>query len=174
MSLINPISKQLEYDWIKEFEKKDAQYEIFYKEDVTYISVRSIYVDSGSNIQTIKEEKTFMREKNVLSRDELLGILKRNSFHNNNRYTVLSILKYNPSLDPTEVEHFLKSNNLNSHLTVIKNIDEIHYETTINMFQDLNDLIIVFFQKPHSNTNSIQTKKIVISQSRKKTLRKIA
>lgn len=174
MTFINSISKQLEYDWIKEFEKKDAQYEIFYKEDITYVSIHSIYTDRSSNIQTVKEEKIFMRDKNVISREELLGILKRNSFHNNNRYKVLSILKYNPSLDPTEVEHFLKSNNLNSYLTVVKNIDAIPYETTINMFQDLNDLIILFFQKPDSNENSIQTKKIVISQPRKKTLRKIA
>jgi hypothetical protein len=56
---MSSISKQLEYDWIKEFEKQDSQYEIFYKEDVIYVSIRSIYIDRNSNIQTIKEEKEF-------------------------------------------------------------------------------------------------------------------
>jgi hypothetical protein len=171
---MSSISKQLEHDWIKEFEKQDSQYEIFYKEDVIYVSIRSIYIDRDSNIQTIKEEKLFMKEKNVISREELLGILKRNCFHNTNRYTVLSILKYNLSLDPTEVKHFLKSPHSTNYVSLVKNIDAIVYETTITMFQDLNDLIIVFFEKPVSKGNSIQTKKITISQSRKKTLRKIA
>jgi len=171
MSSIESITKKLDSDWIENFEKKDSQYEIFYKESVSYLSVHSIYIDGNSNIQTIKEEKIFIREKNKISREELIEILKRNSFHNDIRYTVLSILKYNPILDPSEVDHFLKSANSTNYLSIIKNIDSIGYENTIAMFQDLNDLIILFYEK--SKKSNIQTKKIVISQPRKKTLRKI-
>jgi hypothetical protein len=174
MSNIESISKSLESDWIEDFEKKDSHYEIFYKENISYVSIHSIYIDRNSNIQTIKEEKFFMREKNNISREELIGILKRNCFHNDMRYTVLSILKYNPHLDPKEVEHFLKSSNSTNYLSVVKNIDEISYETTIAMFQDLNELIIIFYEKYKSTESNNQTKKIIISNPRKKTLRKIA
>jgi hypothetical protein len=165
-------TKKLESDWIEEFEKKDSHYEIFYKEDVSYVSMHSIYIDRNSNIQTVKEEKIFMREKNTISREELLGILKRNCYHNDTRYTVLSILKYNIILEPGEVKHFLKDTSVTSFLSIIKNIDTIHYDNTITMFQDLNDLFVIFYEKSKSNENSIQTKKIIITQPRKKTLRK--
>jgi hypothetical protein len=174
MSNKDIISKQLDSDWIDDFEKKDSHYEIFYKENIHYVPIHSIYIDRNSNIQTIKEEKHFVSEKNKITREELLGILKCNCFHNDNRYTVLSILKYNITLEPGEVENFLKTSALISYLSVIKNIDTIHYDNTITMFQDLNDLFILFYEKPKKNENSFQTKKIIISHPRKKTLRKIA
>ena len=49
--------KNLQTGWIEEFEKIDANYEIFYQEDITYISFYSIYIDRHKTIQTIKEEK---------------------------------------------------------------------------------------------------------------------
>ena len=93
----------LDIKWIEEFEKIDKQYETFYSVDVIYISIHSIYINNNNIIQTIKEEKLFMREPNRISREELLEILKRNCFHNNKRYTVMSILKYNLELEPADV-----------------------------------------------------------------------
>lgn len=170
------MSMTLKTDWIEEFEKVDASYEIFYQEDVSYISFYSIYIDRYQTIQTIKEEKLFLKEKNMITRDELIGILKRNCFHNENRYTVLSILKYNFNLEPSDMEHFVKSSASHNHLSVIKNIDDIKFEKTISMFQDLNNIITLFYEKHHDSLkkdNSIKTKKIIISNSRKKTLRKM-
>lgn len=168
--------KTLQTDWIEEFEKVDAHYESFYQEDVNYISFYSIYIDRSNNIQTIKEEKLFFKQTNIITREELVGILKRNSFHNKNRYTVLSILKYNFNLESSDVEHFIKSPTSNGHLSIVKNIDDIKFEKTISMFQDLNNIITLFYEKNNDiseKVNSIQTKKIIISQSRKKTLRKM-
>jgi hypothetical protein len=162
--------KNLQTDWIEEFEKIDAHYESFYQEDVNYASFYSIYIDRANNIQTIKEEKVFFKQKNIITREELVGILKKNCFHNKNRYTVLSILKYNFNLQPSDVEHFIKSPTSHIHLSDIK------FEKTISMFQDLNNIITLFYEKNNDiseKVNSIQTKKIIISQSRKKTLRKM-
>jgi hypothetical protein len=169
------MQKPLETDWIDNFEKIDTPYEIFYQEDVNYTSLNSIYIDRNNTIQKIKEEKFFFKENNVITRDELIGILKRNCFHNQNRYTLLSILKYNCNLDPSEVGHFIKTPTSHNYLSVVKNIYDIQFEKTINMFQDLNSIIILFYEKTHTiQKNSVQTKKIIISQPRKKTLRKIA
>ena len=169
------MQKPLETDWIEDFEKIDTPHEIFYQEDVNYTSLNSIYIVRNNTIQTIKEEKFFFKENNVITRDELIGILKRNCFHNQNRYMLLSILKYNCTLDPSEVGHFIKTSTSPNYLSVVKNIDDIQFEKTINMFQDLNSIIILFYEKTHTiQKNAVQTKKIIISQPRKKTLRKIA
>jgi len=137
-------------NWIEEFEKVDNQYEIFYSEDVTFVQLRYIYIDRFNTIQTIKEEKIIIKKQNILSREELVGILKKNCFHNNTRYTVLSILKYNLSLNPIDIPHFLTSDKCPNYLSIVKNIDDIPLKKTITMFQDLNDVIIIFYEKNNS------------------------
>lgn len=169
MMKTNSIQK-LDTNWIEEFEKIDNQYEIFYNEDVSFISFHYVYIDRFNTVQTMKEEKLFMEKKNMLSRDELIRILKKNSFHNDIRYNVLSILKYNLDVNPGDVEHFLSSNNSTSYLSIIKNIDSIPFEKTITMFQDLNDIIILFNEKCKSRDKT----KRILSASHKKTIRKLA
>ena len=160
--------KKLDTHWIEEFEKIDNQYEIFYKEDVSFVSVRYVYIDSSNEIQSIKEETVFLKSPNILSRDELVGILKNHSFLNKIRYTVMSILKYNIYLESKDVQHFLAADRPISYLSLIKHIDSIPFEKTITMFQDMNEIIILFNEK---NTSINQTKRILYS-SHKKTLRK--
>ena len=40
-------------------------------------------------------------------------------------------------------------------LSIIKNIDDIFFNQTINMFQDLNDVILLFYEKPPEEQHSI-------------------
>lgn len=169
MMKTNSIQK-LDTNWIEEFEKIDNQYEIFYNEDVSFISLHYVYIDRFNSVQTMKEETIFMEKKNILSRDELIRILKKNSFHNETHYTILSILKYNLDVDPCDVEHFLSSNNSTSYLSLVKNIDSIPFKKTITMFQDLNDIIILFYEKCKSRDKT----KRILSPSHKKTIRKLA
>lgn len=162
--------KKFDTNWIEEFEKIDNQYEIFYNEDVTFVQLRYIYIDRLNTIQTIKEEKIIIKKQNILSREELIGILKKNCFHNNTRYTVLSILKYNLELNPIDIKHFLTSDECPNYLSIVKHIDDITLKKTITMFQDLNDIIILFYEK---NSSLNQTKRVTFS-SHKKTIRKPA
>jgi hypothetical protein len=85
-------------------------------------------------------------------------------------------------LDVEEIIPFLKTNktNLDNYncvfLTSIKNIDTIYFDKTIHMFQDLNDLFIIFYEKTKEkqNENHSITKKILLKShySHKKTIRK--
>ena len=87
----------------------------------------------------------------------------------------MTILKYNFDLAPQDVEHFLSSTNIPSYLSVIKNIDAIPLNKTIEMFQDLNDILILFYEKPESNSKN-GTKRVYFSKhnAHKKTLRQMA
>jgi hypothetical protein len=83
-------------------------------------------------------------------------------------------------LDPTEVKNFLRSAESPSYLYTVQNIDAISFEKTIAMFQDLNDLLIFFYEKPVTNkpdsSSQNKTKRVIFSlhQKHKKTLRKMA
>jgi hypothetical protein len=85
-------------------------------------------------------------------------------------------LKYNFTLETEDIKYFLKSYNDYNFLTVIKNIDAIKFEKSINMLQDLNDIIFLFYEKStelkKKDPNTI-TKKIDLSlNNKKKTIKK--
>ena len=175
--------KQLDSKWIEDFELQDKNYESFYTEDINHINFHCIYVNRNNDIEKIKEEKLLMKTPNYISRDEMIGILKKNSIINNKRYIVLSIVKYNINLEPSDINFFLKpSKHLDStFLTSVTNIDAIPLEKSISMFQDLNDIFIIFSEtigkSTKIDTKSINnTRRVYINKrnGRKKTLRNMA
>lgn len=168
---------ELNDDWINNFEKSDRLYEDFYKDDLYFINLKFIYINRNNEIDIIKEESFLMSKPNIISREEILEILKITSFVNDRRYTLLSILKYNILLDTDDVKDFIISNEERNYLTKVKNIDTIIFEKTISMFQDLNELNFIFFEKscefkkkdPNNSTKRIYLNSI---NGNKKTIKK--
>ena len=137
----------LDDEWINNFEKTDRLYNDFYKDDVYYINLRVIYVNRENEIDKIKHESLLMQYPNKISQEEIIKILKKNAIDNDTRYSLLSILRYNINLEPDQIKNYLLNGENKEYLSVIKNIDTVIYEKTINMFQDLNDLIVIFYEK---------------------------
>lgn len=167
---------ELDDNWINEFKNDDKLYQEFYSENVYYINIKFIYVDSNNNIQKIIHERYFLEKSNIISKDEIVSIIKSKCINDNIRYKLLSILKYNFNLSPDKVSHFLKSTTDGEYfnfLKTIKHIEDIYFEKTINMFHELNDLFIVFYEKNvYERNKNNTTKKIILNLSHKKTLRK--
>jgi len=175
----------LDTKWIEEFESVDNNYKTFYAEDIIHIKFHYVYVNKESNIEKIKEETVLLRTPNYISREELIGILKKNNKLSNINYSVLSILKYNIDIEPSDVTYYINSNiehdESYNFLKSVKNIDAITLNKSISMFQDLNDIIIIFYEKQindkknESHTHN-QTKRIIIKTihaNRRRTYRKM-
>ena len=168
---------KLDDEWINNFEKTDKLYQEFYKDDVYYINLRAFYINRENEIDKIKNETLLMKSPNIISREEIIEILKKKSVDDERRYTLLSILRYNINLEPDEVKNYLLTRENKEYLSVIKNIDTVVYEKTINMFQDLNDLILIYYEKSHELKKSDVhncTKKIYFRSlnANKKTIKK--
>ncbi len=167
----------LDDSWIVNFNNMDKLYKDFYKDNLYYINIRSIYINRDNEIEKIKQESVLLKKNNEFSRDELLGILKRNSILHSKKYTLLSILKYNITLDPGDIQSYLKSNIDDNYLTIVKNIDTILFEKSISMLDDLNDLIFIFYEKDKIDVKNNCTKKIYLQKHKiisnhKKTIRR--
>jgi hypothetical protein len=169
----------LDSTWIQEFENLDNNYKNYYTEELSFLRIHSIYVNRLNDIEKIREEKILLKEPGIIHRDEVLSIIKHNSFSNETKYSLLSILKFNINVEPEFLKTFLKSKDKNigsSFLQSVKNIDSIRFEKSITMFHDINDLIIVFHQrgnKHNSSDSNNRTKKVFItSNTKKKTKRK--
>ena len=147
-----------------------------------YITFTSIYINDDKITNVIKE-KIELQKDNVITRSELVDIIKKYSFFLEKRYTILSILKYNitgleyeelsdvnlsesdeegsgsgsgSGSDEEEEEGYGSGSEDPNFLTIIKNIDDICLENTASSFQDLNEIIILFNQKNNiadRNTN---------------------
>jgi hypothetical protein len=167
--------ENLDNDWIKDFEKTFKLYEDFYKDDIYFTNIHYIYINKHNNIEKISEDRFLFTTPNLISREEILRILKKNTCYNNKQYTILSILKFVVNLEPDEIKDFLRNDiitdNTSSNtfsndnfLQTIKNIDAINFDKSINMFHDLNDLFFIFYEKTVSNTNNA-TKKIYLKNS---------
>ena len=133
-------------EWINNFDKTDKLYQDFYKDDLYYINITLIYVNRENEIERTTQESLLFSVPNYISREEILKILKCSSIKDNKKYSLLSILRYNITLDTEDIKDYLIAEERNF-LTIIKNIDAIHFEKTITMMQDLNDLIFVFYEK---------------------------
>ena len=158
----------LDTSWINEFEKVDKDYASFYLEDLNYIKITILYINNSNEIENIKEEKILMSKPNYISREEIIGILKRNSVKRDKKFTIMTMLKYNFDLEPVDVRNFLLNNGDNStYLSVVKDVDEIALNRTISMFQDLNNLIIIFYEnekiKTEKKSENGKTKRIYFS-----------
>ena len=172
------IEYNLDDEWITEFEKTDKLYQDFYKDDLYYTNLRVIYVNRENEIDKIKHESFLLSKKNVISEEEILGILKKNSIDNERKYMLLSILRYNIILEPDDVKNYLLNNENPDYLSVIKNINDITFQKSITMFHDLNDIIVIFYEKSMENlkkeNNTSNTKKVYLRSlnTNKKTLKK--
>ncbi len=157
----------LDTRWIQEFESVDYNYKQFYNEVVGDIKICSIYVDKNNNVENIKQEILELSRENLITKEEIIKIIKQNSINQKKRYTLLSLLKYNIDLDASNVVHYLKQKQMkiDAYLTLVKNIDNIPLNSTINMMQDLNTIFILFYEKNATSNNS--TKKVYINNHTK-------
>uniref|UniRef100_A0A6C0DTU6 Uncharacterized protein n=1 Tax=viral metagenome TaxID=1070528 RepID=A0A6C0DTU6_9ZZZZ len=162
---------KLDDSWIQDFDKVDKPYQDFYKENVYYVNINIFYVNKENEIDKITNEIFLMKNHNVISREEIIDIIKRNSCYNKNLYSLLSILKYNITVNPEEVTYFLDIKDYDfidryrQFLTILQHIDTIVFEPTISMFQDLNNLIIIFYEKNEKYKNNY-TKKIYFKRNK--------
>ena len=160
------IIEELDVQWIEEFDKIDNKYAPYYVEDVSYITCRCIYINDKNHIEKIHKENFLLKQMSVLSKEELIYLIKNNIFLNKKRYSLLSILNFNISISPEHLNTFLKQpiSTQNKHLNVIKNLDNIKFNKSISLFHDINELVLVFQNKmPNALTT---TKKIQITHNK--------
>ena len=171
------MDNKLNDEWINNFEKTDKLYQDFYKYDLYYVNLKFVYVNRENEIEKINQESFLMSNPNYISREEIIQILKDSTINNNKRYSLLSILKYNITLDADEIKLFLLySSEERNYLNIVKNIDAISFEKTISMFHDLNDLIFIFYEKKNElkkvDPNNVTKKIYFSSNTNKKTIKK--
>ena len=162
--------EEIDTEWISDFEKTDKKYETFYKDTVQNINLFFMYVDRNNNLFYIKKEKIKLQE-GVLNKDLLIQILKENMEYNKKKYRPISLLKYNITIDPVNIDKFIETPGDYEYLEPQNSLQDLKWENTIKTLSDLNSLHVIFFETWKGKSKS-NTKKVYIHNSSKRTKRK--
>ena len=155
-------------NWEEEFEIEDEPYKDFYKETQDNINIYFIYINSENEIIRTKKEK-FILDENKITKSLLIEILKKNMIVKNKKYKPISLIKYNVLLEPDEVQEYIYNFDSFDFMYIETMIDKIEWGKTITLFQNINSLHILFYEKKKSNA---KTKRIFINKPGKKRTRK--
>jgi len=139
--------------WIEEYKKTEKKYKTFYKAQVKTITIYFYYINTENELYKIKKEKCKI-EQNTITRDVLLYKIKKNAIDNNIKYKFHSILKYNNTSNDA-ANNSVETSIINN----IVKINNITFEDTIELLQDLNAINIVFKEKEKIKKRWVKTLK---------------
>lgn len=149
--------------WIHNYEILEKDYSSFYKEFVDSVKLYFIYINDKNEIDIINQEDLIISGK--IEREKVYQIIKEKKDNNGVNYKLMGLLKYNISLEPCNIKHFLEDtleiDAMDSFLTPLYKIEDIVFEDTITLFKDLNSVYFIFYDdlnyKSKSNYKKIQT-----------------
>ena len=96
---------EFDYSWISEFEQTENDYASFYKEKIDSIKINYIYIDKTNSVDNIHQESIII-ENGKLDKERIIDMIKRNMKKNNIDYKLISILKYNITLEPEHIKDY--------------------------------------------------------------------
>ena len=132
-----------------------TKYKMFELKKNTALKVLIAYV-KDNEIINIKKEKVNLKEKNMLSKEELADLLIKNKTLDNDNYNSYKIMNFNLNLEAEGLENFLEDEMLKEEDTTFtnnySNLVDVNLDDSINMFQDLN-MIMIILQKRKPSRN---------------------
>lgn len=144
-------SEAADYEWIKNYKDNEKEYNIFYKSEVLTIEVNYIFINKNNEIIKRKRKKVkYNKEAREITDFYPSKLIKK-------KYKLTAAFKYNNIIEEEDV---LNDNEEEVYLTPINLDEEIIFEKTIEFFQDLNALYMIFTElKKNNSTKEIGTKK---------------
>jgi hypothetical protein len=139
------MSDYFDSSWIDTFEELEKDYQRFYKETVETINLFFVYVNKSNNVENVIQDK-LMLENSTINKLTLLDIIRTNNVKNNIKYKLISMLKYNITLSPEEIKSFVFDELDETYLESISTIDDLHFDETITILNDLNCLYFIFYE----------------------------
>ena len=152
---------------------------------INEIYISFIYINKLNEIEDVSRENYKLNTINFISKEELTDILKNYISSNSKKiksYTITSILQYNVTIfSEEEINSFLSTDSSHlstdsSHLStdfhflkIIKQINDIHWEPSLSIFKELNELFIIFYENIEIKNCNNKTKKVYLQNMKKNT-----
>ena len=163
---------EFDLDWINDFEKKENDYKHFYKENVNIIDVIFLYINNNSEIYNVKNFKEFIINSQI-NYERIIELIKKYQKNMNVNHKLMTLLNYKIDIDAENIKELFNYDINPGTLYSIKNINNIYFDKTINLLQDVNSIIFIFKENNRDkNIKNTTTRRILLNQKQKKTKRK--
>lgn len=151
--------EDLNQEFLNNFKILEEDYKKFYCQDIKEIKIYYLYLNFNNEIIDIKIENEKI-ENNKLKKDRILYLIKKKQMRENIKYRLTGLLKYNIDLTCSQIKNFiLEDKNNYEFLTILKMIETVYFNQSINMFENLNSIYILFSEKLKNETEK-NTRKI--------------
>ena len=117
----------------------------------------------------MKEKNMYLETKKKKKKTELKNTI--NSYRKSEKvpYKLISILKHNIDIEPDDVSRSLKDDFIYNYTDSLSTIDNIDFNKSITMFEDLNSIFLIFYETDkESLKNTTKRVKFKHKQTHKK------
>ncbi len=161
----------LDTSWLDNFKQAEQAYNEFYKEPIHSITLFFLYVNKDNEVEHLHNDKYILHEHGVIKRETIISLIKEYRDLFSIHYKLLSLIKYNIDLESTDIYDFINESSSASDKRFIKSekyLNDIHFEDSIHMFQDLNALFFIFYEEQSSHSSHhTHTKRVKLSSHSK-------
>jgi len=154
--------EDLDLSWIDDIVENEIE-----PESNSFIKIKFFYIQDYSIIK-MSEQNYLLMNPNIISKEELIQIIKQHNIYQQHKYCFLGINYINFTENHSHIKSIM-SNQYKVKLNHLQNIEDICLQNTIPMFQDLNEINFLFSQKnKHDKNEKINnTKKLIINTTLK-------
>lgn len=122
----------------------------------TYIT----YINTDNEIESITQKKLFLNnEENIVSRKQLLELIKNNQRKNNTKYKLISVMVYNIHVTPESLPNYIENPNDFISLFTLNRIESFELKPTLRLLKKYNGIYFFFFECPEDDKNGSAIKK---------------
>ena len=152
-----PESDQESYqESYQEYEKKpievpEIDYSKMFKEVKILNNIKTYitYINSDNEIETIHQKKLFLNnEDNIVSRNQLIEVIKNSQKKHNVKYKLISIMVYNIHVTPESLPSYIENPNDFISLYTLNRIESFELQPTLRLLKKYNGIYFFFFECP--------------------------
>ena len=145
-------------------------------ENITEIKLTYIYINNLNEVDKVSQEIYNMETPNFISKEEIIKLLKNKiNTKETKKYTISSLLQYNVDIETGEYaenylneEYIVDKLNFLPFLNIIKEIRNVYWKPSLQVFKELNELFIIYYENIEIKNNNI-TKRIYMKKMKNKT-----
>ena len=134
--------------------------EVDYSKKLKLINLTSIktyltYINTDNEIETIRQKKlSIERGTNIVTRSQLINIVKENQKRHNVKYKLMSVMVHNINVTPDTLASYIENPGDFISLFTLSRIDSFELQPTISMLKQYNGIYFFFFECPPDPVSS--------------------
>jgi hypothetical protein len=153
--------------------------EVDYSKKLKLINLTSIktyltYINTDNEIETIRQKKlSIERGTNIVTRSQLINIVKENQKRHNVKYKLMSVMVHNINVTPDTLASYIENPGDFISLFTLSRIDSFELQPTISMLKQYNGIYFFFFECPSDPASGSTSSASSLSKSRTNHTRRV-